>query len=212
MHDQPAGRRCVLVTPFYPPSGLPPAHRARLFVRHLPAFGWTPIVVTVDARDREELRDRALEGTLPSGVRTEVVRALPARLTRPFGIGDLALRALLGLAWRTVRVAREAKGTVVLLIVPPWYGLWLAPLIAWAGKAPVVVDYVDPWHIEQRRAMKSRFAAWLARRTEGLALRGVSGLFAVAPQIVADAQARCTAIARRHRRRHHTGSNRPTGG
>ncbi len=194
MHDQSAGRQCLLVAPFYPPSGLPPAHRARLFVRHLPSFGWTPIVVTVDAQDREEPRDLALEGTLPSGIRTEVVRALPARLTRPFGIGDLSLRALLGLAWRTVRVAREAKGTVVVLIVPPWYGLWLAPLIAWAGKAPVVVDYVDPWRVEQTGTLKSRLAAWLARHTEALALRGVSGLFAVAPQIVADVQARCAAI------------------
>jgi hypothetical protein len=194
LRDQPAGRRCVLVAPFYPPSGLPPAHRARLFVRHLPSFGWTPIVVTVDARDREELRDLALERTLPSGIRTEIVRALPARLTRPFGIGDLSLRALLGLAWRTVRVAREATGTVILLIVPPWYGLWLAPLIAWAGRAPVVVDYVDPWGIEERGTIKSRLAAWLARHTEALALRGVSGLFAVAPQIVADAQARCAAV------------------
>jgi hypothetical protein len=194
MHEGTSPRRCVLVAPFYPPSALPPAHRARLFVRHLPAFGWTPIVVTVDPRDREEPPDHALEGTLPAGIRTERVRALPARLTRIFGIGDLALRALPSLAWRAVRVAREARGTVVLLIVPPWYALWLAPLIAWVGNAAVVVDYIDPWRIQRTGTLKSRLAAWIAAHTESLGLRGVSGVFAVAPQIVADVQGRRTAL------------------
>jgi hypothetical protein len=179
-------RRCIVVAPFYPPSGMPPAHRARLFVRHLASFGWTPIVVTVDPRDREEAPEAALERTLPPGVRTERVRALPARWTRRIGIGDLALRALPGLARRAVRVARESGDTVVLLIVPPWYGLWLAPLIAWRGRVPVVVDYVDPWRIQRTSTLKSRVAGWLARTTEGVSLRGVSGVFAVADQIVAD--------------------------
>lgn len=194
MSDVAGRRQCVVVTPFYPPSALPPAHRARLFVRHLPSYGWTPVIVTVDPRDREEPPDPALAATLPHDIRTECVRALPVRLTRWMGIGDLALRALPGLAWRAVRVAREMRGTVVVLIVPPWYGLWLAPVVAWAGKAPVVVDYVDPWRIQQTGTLKSRLAGWLAAHTEGLALRAVSGVFAVAQQIVADLQTTRAAV------------------
>jgi len=194
MPDNTAPRRCIVVTPFYPPSGLPPAHRARLFVRHLSSFGWTPTVITVDPRDREEPPETSLEATLPVGIRTEHVRALPARWTRRIGIGDLALRALPGLALRAVRVAREESGAIVLLIVPPWYGLWLAPVIAWGGRTPVVVDYVDPWQIQRTATLKSRLASWIARHTEGVSLRGVSGLFAVADQIIADVRARSAAL------------------
>ncbi len=190
MADARPGRSCIIIAPFFPPSGLPPAHRARLFVRYLASFGWTPIVITVDPRDREEPPEAALERTVPAGVRIERVRALPVRLTRRLGVGDLGLRALPTLAWRAIRVTREVRGGAVLLIVPPWYGLWLAPLIQWAGGAPVVVDYVDPWRIQPTRRLKSRLAAWIAAHTEAFGLRGVSGVFAVAEKIITDIQER----------------------
>jgi hypothetical protein len=179
-------RRCVVVSPFFPPSGLPPAHRARLFVRHLPSFGWTPVVITVDQRDREEPAEPVLEASVPPSVRVESVRALSAHLTRRLGVGDLGLRALSALAMRAVRIAREAPGCVVLLVVPPWYALWLAPFISRAGGARVVVDYVDPWRVAEGAGAKSRLAALVAALTEGSCLRSVSGLFAVSERILSD--------------------------
>jgi hypothetical protein len=185
---------CVIVAPFYPPSGLPPSHRARLFVRHLPSFGWTPIVVTVDPRDRAEAPEPALEAMVPAGIRTERVRAVPLRLARLLGVGDLALRALPTLALRTARVAREVHAAVIVLIVPPWYGLWMASFVARRSRARVVVDYVDPWHIQRTGTLKSRIAAWLAARTESRSLRGVRGLFAVADPIISDVRTRCPSV------------------
>lgn len=187
-------RRCVVVSPFFPPSGLPPAHRARLFVQHLPAFGWRPVVITVDARDREEPAEPALEASVPPDVQVEAVRALPAALTRRLGIGDLGLRALPSLAVRAARVAREVPGGIVLLVVPPWYVLWLAPLLSRIGGARVVVDYVDPWRVETGNGVKSRLAEWVASRTEGASLGGVSGLFAVSERIISDLTERFPAV------------------
>jgi hypothetical protein len=183
-------RRCVIVAPFFPPSGLPPAHRARLFAQHLPAFGWTPIVVAVDWRDREDRPEEELLRTIPPSVRVEIVRAIPARLARRVGVGDVALRALLTLGWRTIQVAREDPSCVVLLIVPPWYTLWLARVIGAVARTPVVVDYVDPWRIQRKNDRKSRLAAWLAAHTEAASLRGIGGLFGVADRIVDDVRTR----------------------
>ncbi len=185
-----AERRCIIVAPHFPPSGLPPAHRARLFVRHLAACGWTPVVVTVDPRDREEPPEPELLATVPPDVRVELVRALPANVTRLAGIGDLVLRSFRSLAARTIRVARETPAPVVLLVVPPWYALWLAPLLRGRAGALVVVDYVDPWRIAATGTVKSRVAAWMAARTEGRCLRAVDGLFAVSDAIVADVRTR----------------------
>ena len=186
---EPRERRCIIVAPFFPPSGLPPSHRARLFARHLGAFGWTPVVVTVDPRDREEPQEAPLEATVPGTVRVEKVRALRASLTRRFGIGDLALRALPALATRVIHVARERTGSVVLLVVPPWYVLWLAPLIRRFGNSHIVVDYVDPWRIGGR-SIKSRLAAWVAARTEGFSIRRVAGVFAVSDGVLTDVRTR----------------------
>jgi hypothetical protein len=186
----PVARRCVLVAPFFPPSGLPPSHRARLYARHLPTFGWTPIVVTVDARDREDVPERALEATVPSDLRVERVRAFPARISRRVGVGDIALRALPALALRTLRIAREDHRTVVVLIVPPWYLLWLAPMLRRVGNVPVVVDYVDPWRVGAPSSRKARAAGWVAAHTEGWSLRRVAGIFAVSDGIITDVRDR----------------------
>jgi glycosyl transferase family 4 len=185
-----AERRCIVVAPHFPPSGLPPAHRARLFVRHLAACGWTPVVVTIDPRDREEPPEPELLATVPPDVRVELVRALPANVTRVLGVGDLVLRSFRSLASRTIHVARETPDPVVLLVVPPWYALWLAPLVRQRTGAPVVVDYVDPWRIAATGSAKSRVAAWMAERTEGRCLRAVDGLFAVSDAIIADVRTR----------------------
>jgi hypothetical protein len=169
---------------------LPPAHRARLFVRHLAASGWTPVVVTVDPRDREEPPEAELLATVPPDVRVELVRALPASVTRFAGVGDLVLRSFRSLAARSIRVARETPGPIVLLVVPPWYALWLAPLLRQRTGALVVVDYVDPWRIAATGTVKSRVAAWMAERTEGRCLRAVDGLFAVSDAIITDVRSR----------------------
>ena len=41
-------KRVALVSGHFAPSNLVGAHRARLWSRHLPEFGWEPIVVTGD--------------------------------------------------------------------------------------------------------------------------------------------------------------------
>ena len=37
-------RTCLIVSPYFPPSSLAGVHRARLISRHLPAFGWEPVL------------------------------------------------------------------------------------------------------------------------------------------------------------------------
>jgi Glycosyl transferase 4-like domain len=183
-------RRVLVITPFFPPSGLPPSHRARLFVRHLRSAGWDPVVLTVDPRDREERQEADLLSLVPADVPVVTVRALRATLTRAVGLGDLALRALPALLARAVRVVRAQRADVILLIVPPWYGLLLARPLRWLTRRPVVVDYVDPWKVAQTGTVKSRVATWVAAHTEGWCLRGIAGLFAVSPAIIAELQAR----------------------
>src|SRR5437016_2709186 len=86
-------KRAILISPYFAPSNLAGGQRARLLASHLSAFGWEPIVLTVDPRCYEEPNDSASLALLPKGLRVERVRALPARLCRLFGFGDVSLRA-----------------------------------------------------------------------------------------------------------------------
>src|SRR5688572_12407822 len=77
-----ARRKVIVVAPHFPPSNLAAVHRARLFVRHLPEFGWEPIVVTVHHRYYEEKLDWNLAKLVDERVRVERVGAIPTKPVR----------------------------------------------------------------------------------------------------------------------------------
>jgi glycosyltransferase involved in cell wall biosynthesis len=91
----------VLVVAYYfPPAGGSGVQRTLQFVRHLPAFGWEPVVLTVDhaawpVRD-DTLLDRVPPGTPVFRTRIPEPHALYRRLTRlPAGEGvDLDVNGL----------------------------------------------------------------------------------------------------------------------
>ena len=53
---------------------------------------------------------------------------------------------------------------------------------------------MDPWRVETGNGVKSRLAEWVASRTEGASLGGVSGLFAVSERIISDLTERFPAV------------------
>src|SRR5215467_6707676 len=89
--------RVLMLSPQFPPDSSAAAHRVRLLAPHLPQYGWEPTVVSVDPRDYESRIDLGLVGLVPGSLRVIRCRALPSRWTRRFGVGDLGLRAFLGL-------------------------------------------------------------------------------------------------------------------
>src|SRR5450830_524517 len=92
-------RRVLMISPHFPPDSTAGTHRVRLLAPHLREHGWEPTVLTVDPRDYEGTLDPTLAESVPADLRVVRSRALPVRLTRPIGVGDLGLRAVEGL-WR----------------------------------------------------------------------------------------------------------------
>jgi len=120
-------------------------HRARHLAKHLPATGWRPIVLCVDERCHEERLDPALAQLVPGDAEIVKVAALPARLTRPLGIGELSLRA-----WRPLRrglfqLLRTRPADAVLITGSPYYPMLLSRDIKRRFGVPVVLDFQDPW-------------------------------------------------------------------
>lgn len=135
---------CLIVSPHFPPSTLAGVHRARHLAKHLPAHGWHPVVVCVDEAFHEERLDPALAALVPRAAEVVKVSAFPAECTRPFGLGEISLRA-----WRPLRAAvrglvADRRPKVVMITGSPYYPMLMAAEIQRLG-APVVLDFQDPW-------------------------------------------------------------------
>jgi hypothetical protein len=138
-------RRAVLLSPYFPPSTLAGVHRARHLAKHLPAAGWEPIVLCVDETNDEQRLDHALAALVPERVQTVRVGALPARFTRPFGIGEISLRAWGPLRRALFQLLETQRINVVLITGAPFYPMLLTPAIKRRFGVPVILDFQDPW-------------------------------------------------------------------
>src|SRR6185503_16484593 len=151
-------------------------HRVRLLAPRLHEHGWEPTVLTVDPRDYEGALDPALADNLPTDLRVVRVRAIPARITRLFGIGDLGLRAFDGLWREASHLLACERFDVVFITIYPAYTAMLGPLLKRRFGVPFVLDYQDPWVGEWGRTvgpgaggradLRSRVSRFVASRLE----------------------------------------------
>lgn len=178
----PADRTVAIVSPHFPPSNLAGVHRARLLGRHLPEFGWRPVVVTTHWRHYEEELDWGLAGLVDPAV--EVIHT-PAAPTRPVRIvGDIGIRAL---PWHLAalrRLRRERRIDFVLVTVPSFYSAMLGELLYRRAPLPFGIDYQDPW-VHRWPAAEIKYSkAWaslqLAQRLEPWVTRNAALITGVA--------------------------------
>ncbi len=179
--------KTVLVAgPDFVPSSMPPALRIRFLVRHLPEFGWQPLVLSVDPRYYEHPSDPENERLLPEGL--EVVRtpAWPAAWSRKLGAGDLGLRSMRQ-QWKAIQdICRRRRIDLLFLPVPPYPTMVLGRLAYERFHLPYVVDYIDPWVSDyywkvprSQRPPKWVLAHYMAKALEPFAVRHVGHITGV---------------------------------
>lgn len=171
-------KRVVIIGADFSPSSLPPATRIRFFAKHLPQFGWEPVVLTTRPDYYESPTDPENEQLLPDWLEVVRTRALPASLMRKIGIGDIGMRTVLH-HWRALsRLHKEKKIDLIFIPVPPSVPMVLGRLANMRFGIPYVVDYIDPWVTEYywKLPRKQRPPKWLmsyalSRCLEPFALR-----------------------------------------
>jgi hypothetical protein len=175
-------RRVVIVASQFPPSNLTAGHRTRLFLRHLPEFGYEPTVLTVEPRYYEGCLDPALESLVPRDIPLVRTRALPTKPVRL--VGDLGIRSFPFHLLALGRLARQRRIDLLYLPIPPAYSSLLGPLARRLWGVPYVIDYIDPWVYpitpDERRSRKARLTHRLARWLEPWAVHDAAGVTGVA--------------------------------
>lgn len=182
MGEQSSNRRVLLVSLNFPPSSVAGVHRARHMAKALPAYGWTPRVLTVDERYHKEPPDPALARLVPPSVDVVRIKAIPVGLGKLFGIGDLGLRAMPFLRRELDRQIQSFRPAVVFFTGWPFYDMLLARRVRRMG-IPVVIDFQDPWVSaeggRQPFLSKAGLSHFLATQLEPHAVRSASFITSV---------------------------------
>jgi hypothetical protein len=185
-------KRVVLVAPEFPPSNTAGAHRPRLFAKHLPAFGWTPTVLTIKREQIEGPLDPQLEALLDPALDVIRTGALPVRPIRL--IGDIGLRTLGHHASAIGAATRRGHVDATVLFGPPWFSFVLGPLMKRRFGTPYVVDYIDPWVSDWTASHPFPSKAWFYHQAavaiEPPVLRASAHVTAVSHGILTDLQQR----------------------
>ena len=180
-------RRVALVSGQFAPSNLVGAHRARLWSRYLPEFGWEPIVVTGDPARYEERLDPDLERLVPPGLRVIHAPTLPTRPLRL--IGDLGMRAFPGCYRVLAGLAARREVDFVLVTIPSNFLAPVGRLMHRRYGVPFGIDYQDPWVHRWPGVEVPLSRAWISYRLslllEPWSVRGASLITGMAPGYVA---------------------------
>jgi hypothetical protein len=192
-------RRLVLVSSHFAPSNLVGGHRARLWSRYLPEFGWEPIVVTGDPRQYQERPDPDLERLIAPGL--EVVHASTAPIGAVRFVGDVGIRAFCGAYRAVAKLVRERSVDFVLVTIPSNFFAPLGRLIHRRFGVPFGIDYQDPW-VAYWPGVERRFSrAWgsytLATWLEPWSVRDSALITGMAPGYVASMLERNPEVAKR---------------
>ncbi|PTM41744.1 glycosyl transferase family 4 [Bosea sp. 124] len=147
----------AILSPHFPPATLAGVHRARHLARHLPAFGWQPVIIRADESTYTEPLDPTLAALVPSNLRQIRTGALPSGLMRQVGIGDIGLRAYQPLAAALTRLAQAERIDAVLITGSPFYPMLMARMVQTRLALPVILDFQDPW-ISAEGALRPRWS------------------------------------------------------
>jgi glycosyltransferase involved in cell wall biosynthesis len=134
-----------MISPHFPPDSSAGTHRVRLLAPHLASYGWIPTVLTVAEQDYEGRTDPELGALVPPSLEVIRTRAVPAYVSRRFGIGDLGLRALPGLRRAAWSLHRARPFDALFITIYPTYPAVLGPMFKRRFDVPFILDYQDPW-------------------------------------------------------------------
>lgn len=183
-------RRLLIISPHFPPVNAADHQRVRLALPFLREHGWEPWVLAVDPLDVAAPQDPLLCRTYPADIPVLRVRALPTRLTRPFGLGSLGLRCWPGMATAGRRLLQKQRFDLVFFSTTQFTVFALGPQWRRQFGVPYVLDYQDPWYNDYYARtgvrppggpIKYGIAQAQARWLEPEAVRHASHIFSVSP-------------------------------
>ncbi len=135
-------------------------HRARLWSRHLPQYGWKPIILTTLSNYYEESLDSDLQKLLPPDLEIIATKALPTKPVRI--IGDIGIRAFPYHLSAAARLSEVRRIDFMHITIPSNFSALLGRPLRALRNVPYGIDYIDPWVHEWPGSEKKFSKAWIS--------------------------------------------------
>jgi len=201
----PLVKKLLIISPHFPPLNAPDMQRIRMSLPYYRANGWEPVVLTLEDKYQEGVREPELLETIPSDIRIIRIPAIAVASARRVGLGYVGLRLLPYLLAYGNRLLRSEKFDLIFFsntqfVTFPLGRLWRN----WFG-VPYVLDVQDPWRTDYYERKDSReppggwkyqfarFQAWLL---EEWTYRRASGIISVSPRYLDELAERYSFAAR----------------
>jgi glycosyltransferase involved in cell wall biosynthesis len=175
-----AGKSLILLSYYFPPQGGPAVQRPLSFARHLPRFGWRPIVLA-----GELTKTIGMDESLSTGLGSD----LP--VYRPGPGGDRWVARFRDLPRPLRHVPDQYLGWIIWVLktilspevahrnpwaimatAPPYSSFIAAKAVSAATGLPLVLDYRDGWTMEGPEKSFTGFSRWVEEKLERWVLSG----------------------------------------
>ena len=196
-------KRLLIVSPHFPPVNAPDMQRVRMSLPFFAEFGWEAHVLAVEPSGHETLEPLLTE-TVPGHVTVNRVKAMDPAMTRRFGFGNTALRALPFLQSRGADVLRHQAIDLVYFSTTMFLAMPLGRLWKARFGVPYVLDIQDPWlsdYYETHPEVAAPPKYGLARRVNAVlepwTMKAAGGIIAVSQRYIDTLHARYPWLATR---------------
>jgi len=180
--------RLLIVANPYPPMASAGTTRVERFVRHLPAHGWEPLVLTARAAGpaAEPPGVRVLRAPVPTPRRLLGGGPRSKRVNRWVSVPDPYVSWVAPAVIAGRRLLREERVDVIFSSSPRASAHLVAATLARHSHLPWLADYRDPWSTYQFHTYPTRVHKSADARLEEWALRRAATVTAVNEPILTD--------------------------
>ncbi len=213
------GKRVLIVSYAFPPTGGAGVQRATKFVKFLPSCGWRPTVLTVEnpsvpVQDSDLLADISADVTIVRSRTWEPDYGLKARLAgtpqRGFSVRSLLRSMAMSVlqpdpqilwnatAYRAAcRQLRQVAHDAILVTGPPFSSFLLGSRLKRKFGLPLVLDFRDEWALVSRHLENHRPGIWAQlgqQRMRRAALRAADAVIATTQSSARELGVECSKI------------------
>jgi len=145
-------KRVLIISPHFPPVNAPDHQRVRIALPYLAENGWDAEVLAVAPDWVDHSQDAYLEKLLPPDLAVHRTVALSQRS----GLGNLGWRCLLAFAKVGDRLLSQQSFDLIFFSTTQFPVMTLGPYWQRRFGVPYVLDFQDPWRVEQAPAGQHR--------------------------------------------------------
>jgi len=145
-------KRVLIISPHFPPVNAPDHQRVRIALPYLAENGWDAEVLAVAPDWVDHPQDAYLEKLLPLDLAVHRTVALSQRS----GLGNLGWRCLLAFAKVGDRLLSQQSFDLIFFSTTLFPVMTLGPYWQRRFGIPYVLDFQDPWRVEQAPAGQHR--------------------------------------------------------